>query len=67
MATELTEPKVDPGVLAMREELNRLRGRLFGLVESWGLPERQENACKQLVRSITYDSQAKLERILREP
>lgn len=41
-------------------EMNRLRGRLCGLIESWGLDERRENACKQTLKSLTYDSEEKL-------
>jgi len=44
--------------------MNRLRGRLFGCVEAAGLPEKQENALKGLIRQLTYDSQANLEAAL---
>lgn len=50
----------------VREDMNRLRGRLFELVEATGLPARQEDAFKKLIRRMTYDSQAALEAILRE-
>lgn len=40
------------------EEYNRLRGRLCGLVESWGVPEKQERAMIQTLKSLTYDSEA---------
>lgn len=40
------------------EEFNRLRGRVLGLIESWGLPETQEKGCKATFKSLTYDSQA---------
>jgi hypothetical protein len=52
-------------VAAMREHMNRLRGRLFGAIESWGLPEQQQNACKGLVRTLTYDLQADIEETLK--
>jgi hypothetical protein len=42
---------------AIHVELNRLRGRLCGLIESWGLDERRESACKQTLKAITYDSE----------
>jgi len=48
----------------VREDMNRLRGRLFGCVEAAGLPEKQENALKGLIRQLTYDSQANLEAAL---
>ncbi len=41
-------------------EMNRLRGRLCGLIESWGLDERREQACKQTLKTLTYDSEEKL-------
>lgn len=39
------------------DEFNRLRGRLCGLIESWGLPERQEKGAIQTLKSLSYDSQ----------
>lgn len=39
------------------EEYDRLRGRLCGLVESWGLPERQERGMINTLKSLTYDAQ----------
>lgn len=42
----------------LQEEFDRLRGRVLGLIESWGLPERQENGCKSTFRSLTFDAQA---------
>lgn len=39
------------------EEFNRLRGRLCGLIESWGLPERQERGAIQTLKHLSYDSQ----------
>lgn len=42
---------------AIHTELNRLRGRLCGLIESWGLDERREQACKQTLKVLTYDSE----------
>jgi hypothetical protein len=41
-------------------EMNRLRGRLCGLIESWGLDEKRESACKQTLKTLTYDSEALL-------
>jgi hypothetical protein len=38
-------------------EYDRLRGRLAGLIESFGLPERQERAVISTLKSLTYDSQ----------
>lgn len=43
-------------------EYNRLRGRLCGLVESWGLDAKRERAMISTLKSLTYDS----ERIVKE-
>lgn len=56
----------DDPVRVMREHMNRLRGRLFGVIEAAGLPERQTNAMKGLVRTTTYDLQADLEESLKD-
>lgn len=55
----------DDPVTVMREHMNRLRGRLFGAIEATGMPEKQENAMKGLVRHLTYDAQADLEETLK--
>lgn len=55
----------DPAITSMREDMNRLRGRLFGALEAVGLPDKQENAVKGLVRTLTYEIQASLEATLR--
>lgn len=39
------------------DEFNRLRGRLCGLIESWGLPEKQERGAIQTLKSLSYDSE----------
>jgi hypothetical protein len=52
-------------VRVMRDDMNRLRGRLFGLVEATGMPEKQEEAFKKLIRQLTYATQADLEETLR--
>ena len=41
----------------LASEFDTLRGRVLGLIESWGLPERQENGAKQTFKSLTYDAQ----------
>lgn len=55
----------DAGITQIRQGMDRLRGRLFHAVEALGLPERQETAFKGLVRTLTYEDQARLESILR--
>lgn len=47
-------------------EFNTLRGRVLGLIESWGLPERQENGAKATFKSLTYDAQAKIEDLVND-
>lgn len=42
---------------AVRREFNRGRGRLAGLIESWGLDERREHAMIQTMKSMSYDSE----------
>lgn len=48
-------------------EFNTLRGRILGLIESWGLPEKQENGAKATFKSLTYDSQARILDVLEKP
>lgn len=55
----------DP-ITSVRTDMDRLRGRLFETVESWGRPEKQENAMKAVIRRVTYDAQSNLEASLRE-
>lgn len=47
-------------------EFNRLRGRLAGLIESWGLPERQERGAIQTLKSLSYDSQKVISELLED-
>lgn len=46
--------------LLLAEEFDRMRGRLCGLIESWGLPDRQESAAKSTLKSLSYDAQARI-------
>lgn len=41
----------------VHDEMNRLRGRLAGLIESWGLPEKQERGCIATLKTLTYESE----------
>lgn len=60
------DPEVEAAAISVvREEMNRLRGRLFGSIEAVGFPQRRETAIKNLVRTLTYDAQANLESVLR--
>jgi hypothetical protein len=49
----------------MRADMNRLRGRLFQLVELADLPDGKAQAFKGCIRTTTYDAQAELEATLR--
>lgn len=46
--------------------MNKLRGRLCGLIESWGLDERQERAAIQTLKSISYDSEKIIKRAIED-
>ena len=46
------------------KEFNTLRGRVLGLIESWGLPERQEGGCKATFKSLTYDAEQRVKDLL---
>lgn len=46
------------------EEMNRLRGRLCGLIESWGVPERQERGMINTLKSLTYDAEKAIKELI---
>jgi len=46
------------------QEYNRLRGRLCGLIESWGLDEKRERAMISTLKSLTYDSEKEIKRLV---
>lgn len=48
-------------------EMNRLRGRLCGLIESWGLPEQREEGMKSILKLLTYDSEEKIKKAISHP
>jgi hypothetical protein len=52
-------------IQAVRDDMNRLRGKLFGAIEAAGLPQRQEDALKRIIRQQTYATQADVESALR--
>lgn len=41
----------------IREEFNRMRGRLCGFIEACGLPEKQERGAISTLKSLSYDSE----------
>jgi hypothetical protein len=54
----------DAAIADLRLHMDRLRGRLFQLVEATGLPKGQQLAIKGCIRNTTYDAQADLEETL---
>lgn len=54
----------DPDVIS--SEFNRLRGRLCGLVESWGLDDKRERAMINTLKSLTYDSEREIRELVEE-
>lgn len=46
--------------------MDNLRGRILGLIESWGVDSRQERAIKSTFKALTYDLQAKVNDAIRE-
>lgn len=51
----------------IREEFNRMRGRLCGLIESFGLPDKQERGCINTLKSLSYDSEKVITELVSEP
>ena len=48
---------------AIASRFDRLRGRMLGLIESWGLAPQQERGAKQTLKSLSYDMEAELKEI----
>lgn len=46
-------------------EFNRLRGKIAGLIESWGLRESQERAAINTFKSLSYDSEKVIKDLLK--
>lgn len=53
-------------VRLVRKELNTMRGRLCGLIESWGLPERQERGAIATLKSLSYESERVIAEMVEE-
>lgn len=45
-------------------ELNSLRGRLCTVIESVGLPHKQERAIITLIKNLSFQNQAVIEKLL---
>lgn len=59
---------VDPQAFedVVHKELNRFRGKLAGLIEAGGLPERQERGLVTSMKSLSYDVEAALIKLLQQ-
>lgn len=53
----MTEESLSAREVAIRE-FNSLRGRLCTVIESAGLPKKQERALVTLVKNVSYQNQA---------
>lgn len=51
---------------AIASHFDRLRGRILGLIESWGLPPTQERGAKSIFKSLTYDMEAEINDLFEE-
>ncbi len=47
------------------QEFNRLRGKIAGLIESWGLQEKQERGAINTFKSLSYDSEKVVKDLLK--
>ena len=41
----------------IREEFNRMRGRICGLIEAVGMPDKQERGAISTFKTLSYDSE----------
>lgn len=63
----MIEDSYDDPEQVVHQEMNRLRGRLCGLIESWGLPDKQERGAVGTLKTLTYDIEAVLVDVVSEP
>jgi GTP-sensing pleiotropic transcriptional regulator CodY len=47
-------------------EFNLQRGRILGLIDSWGEDERRTQAMKQIFKSLSYDSEKAVKQLVDE-
>ena len=47
-------------------EFNRLRGKIAGLIESWGLKSTQERGAISTFKSLSYDSEKAIKELLKK-
>ena len=62
MAEQVVE-RLPAREIAVRE-LNSLRGRLCTVIESAGLPYKQERAIVTLIKNLSFQNQAQIEKLL---
>lgn len=48
------------------DHFDRMRGRMCGLVESWGLDERRERGMISMIKSLSYDAEAAIEKVIED-
>jgi hypothetical protein len=60
----MTPDEVTPEEARVIAHGNKFRGRMAGLIESFGLPERQERAAIQTLKSLSYDAEKELRKLV---
>ena len=58
-------PAEELALQVSRQEAKRLVGKLCTAIESFGLPQIQEDACKRVVKDNVWDGATKVEAALR--
>lgn len=58
-------PNEELALQVSRQEAKRLIAQLLTTIESFGLPEPQETACKRVVRDRVWDGAGRVEAALR--
>lgn len=61
----MTQQESDELTALLVKTQNRLRGRLAGLIESFGFDQKREAAMITTLKSITYDNERELVEALR--
>lgn len=50
----------------VRKSMNKSRGRMAGLIESWGLDEHREHAMIQIMKSLSYDAENEIVELIKQ-
>jgi hypothetical protein len=56
----MAEYEADSVAELVHDRFDQIRGRLCGLIESFGLEDKQERACIQTLKTLSYDSEKAL-------